>query len=389
MASVLSDSSNPQARETAADAAARAAAAAAAGQPLDSPLAGDLTRYASDHRMADAATRRMQKAKGWLHRLAVACVVVSLLPIVFGALTTTEAAGMSVPDYPQTFGQNMFTYNMFQAKYDVFLEHTHRLGGTLIGLLCLAFFGLAMVAEDRRWMKVVAAGVLLGVISQGLLGGVRVLRDATSLAMAHGFTAALFFSLLVFAATATGTRWKSLASQIGYANNGMANTGDQPRRLWLTKWATILATGTLMIQYLLGGALRHHQIGRLEHAGFAAVAWSLLMVAAVVAMTTRVRWVKTAGYTLTLAATSQVVLGLWTYATKYGWGSYVASYRSTEQVTSRTVHMVIGVLLMAATLNLLVRVWRTSWLLELAEVRDNNGRDDATTTEHTPAGAIA
>ena len=80
-------------------------------------------------------------AQRWLGWLAVACVVTALVPITFGALTTTEQAGMAVPDYPTTFGQNMVAYDMTaeppegapQSRWHVFLEHTHRLGGMLIG----------------------------------------------------------------------------------------------------------------------------------------------------------------------------------------------------------------------------------------------------------------
>ena len=297
-------------------------------------------------------------ATPWLHRLAVACVWVALVPIVFGALTTTQGAGMAVPDYPQTFGQNMFTYNMFGTgvTWDVFLEHTHRLGGSLIGLLCLAFFGMVMIVEDRRWMRVVGTLVLLGVISQGLLGGVRVLRNMTALAMTHGFTAALFFALLCFAAIATGRGW-------GQPPRLTLDRGTTDARLRIARSATLAAAGFLAVQYLLGGLLRHFNIAAVVHVVFAAVAWIALMAAAVAGIMTGVARVRRVGWMLAVAACLQVALGLWAYVVRYGAGLEIARDGSAAQVISRTSHMVVGVLLVAATASLITQVLRTQTLL--------------------------
>ena len=314
------------------------------------------------------------KAMRILHGLALACVVTALLPITFGALTTTEQAGMAVPDYPTTFGQNMVTYDMTaqppegapQSRWHVFLEHTHRLGGMLIGLCCLAFFGAAMVLERRRWMKVVAALVLIGVISQGLLGGVRVLRDNTSMAMVHGFTAALFFALLAFAATATSRRWWQPAR---------AADAIRPAGLAGTKSIAVAAAVGLLIQYSLGGALRHHGAGALLHAGFAFIAWMLLVVAAGMAIGSGLRWVRGAGVALAAVASMQVALGLAAWAAKFGVSSLgLVPGEGAAQMWLRTGHMVVGVLLVATTTLLIARTART---LQLVSQADPHNLDDA------------
>ena len=320
-------------------------------------------------------------AQRWLGWLAVACVVTALVPITFGALTTTEQAGMAVPDYPTTFGQNMVAYDMTaeppegapQSRWHVFLEHTHRLGGMLIGLLCLAFFGLAMVVEDRRWMKVVGSLVLLGVISQGLLGGVRVLRDNTSVAMVHGFTAALFFALLAFAATATSRRWwQPLAASDVIRRAGLAGT----------RGVTKVAIVALLLQYSLGGALRHHGAGALLHAGFAFVAWTALVAAAGLALGSGIAWVRRMGGLLALAATVQVMLGLAAWGAKFGVDSlgWVPG-QGTLSMWLRTGHMVVGVLTVAATFTLLARTSRTLAVIDEHGLGEDRGAFEAAVPE--------
>ena len=46
----------------------------------------------------------------WLHRLAVLTVVTTFILICMGGLVTSTNSGMAVPDWPTTFGYNMFLY---------------------------------------------------------------------------------------------------------------------------------------------------------------------------------------------------------------------------------------------------------------------------------------
>src|SRR5262245_45346498 len=125
----------------------------------------------------------------WVHRVAGWTAVVALLPITVGALVTTLKAGMAFFDWPTSDGSHIFLYpflNMMFTAFDKFIEHSHRLAGALIGLVSINLLVVVWSREPRRWVKLMAALVLLGVIVQGLLGGGRVRLDESVLALVHG-----------------------------------------------------------------------------------------------------------------------------------------------------------------------------------------------------------
>src|SRR5690606_13504684 len=135
----------------------------------------------------------------WLHRFAVSTVCVAMITLIAGALVTSKNAGMAFRDWPTSDGQNMLTYPWlgdFARDWDKFLEHGHRLAGMLIGVWSIALAVLVGRLESRRWMRLAAIGVLLGVVAQGVLGGLRVWLDERGLAMLHGAFAACVFSLM-------------------------------------------------------------------------------------------------------------------------------------------------------------------------------------------------
>ena len=129
-------------------------------------------------------------------------------PLIFvGGLVTTYRVGMAVPDWPTTFGINMFLYDMTRAPWGVFGEHAHRLYGAAVGFFTILLM-VDFVAFDRRksmkWLGVVA---LVAVIVQGLLGGLRVRYNSTLLAAVHGVSAQMFFGLMVALCVLTGRGW--------------------------------------------------------------------------------------------------------------------------------------------------------------------------------------
>lgn len=285
----------------------------------------------------------------WLHRLAVAMCCLVLLPILLGAQTTTKGAGMAFPDYPTSDGENMFLYNFikdFGVRPDKVLEHTHRLAGALIGFVTIAFCGTALVVEQRKWVKSLAIGCLLAVILQGLLGGVRVLRVSTSLAMVHGFTASLTFALMAITAVATSRRW--------FENDH--TEGPMPA----TKQVVALAAVALCVQYLLGGALRHHNWMPLAHLAFALFAWVAVVVAGTVAMCSGNEWVKRAAGLLNLVLLVQIGLGAFAWVFKFGVVGKAAVNGSTAQLWTRSAHMAVGACVIAAVATLMMRLWRVA-----------------------------
>ena len=115
----------------------------------------------------------------WPHRLAVALVCATFPLIWVGGLVTTTESGMAVPDYPTTFGHNMFLYPLdtwLGGPWQVFVEHGHRLLGALAGLVTIALCIALWRSDERRWVRWLGVAALAGVIVQGLLGGFRVIE---------------------------------------------------------------------------------------------------------------------------------------------------------------------------------------------------------------------
>src|SRR6188768_3417392 len=131
----------------------------------------------------------------WPHRLAVVLACATFPLVWVGGLVTTTDSGMAVPDWPNTYGYNLFLYpwqTWLYGPWDLFIEHGHRLLASSVGLLTIALLVALVRTESRRWIKVLGASALALVIFQGVLGGLRVRLDERTLAMLHGCTGPLF-----------------------------------------------------------------------------------------------------------------------------------------------------------------------------------------------------
>jgi cytochrome c oxidase assembly protein subunit 15 len=135
------------------------------------------------------------------HRLALATAAATFVLILFGGLVTNTGAALAVPDWPTTFGQNMFLFPWSRMVGGIFYEHSHRLLGALVGLLTLGLAGaLWRIGGRLRWLGVLA---VVAVVAQGVLGGLRVLLVQDTLALVHGCLAQAFLALVVALAVLT------------------------------------------------------------------------------------------------------------------------------------------------------------------------------------------
>lgn len=146
----------------------------------------------------------------WLHFYGIALAICTFLLLFAGGMVTSTNSGLSVPDWPTTFGQNMFLFPPSMMKGGIFYEHGHRLFASLVGLLtvgnCLALW----LAQKRRWLAWTGTFGLLLVIAQGVLGGLTVkFKLPMPVSTAHACTAELFFALTVLMAFATSRAWHS------------------------------------------------------------------------------------------------------------------------------------------------------------------------------------
>ncbi len=278
-----------------------------------------------------------------LHRFAVLTLIVALLPIVMGALVTTYNAGMAFLDWPSSDGYNMFFYPWLKSAGDKFIEHGHRLAGALIGLVSIGLAAVAWKTESRKSVRWAAAGVLLAVIVQGLLGGGRVRLDARTLAMVHGSFAALVFGLVAAVAVVTSRSW--IAGEKTSAGAGPS------RMLSVLTW---IAPAVIFLQYLAGGFVRHFGLALHEHLGGAVLVTVFVMATVIVSLRSKLPALKRTGWLLFGFLVLQIGLGLGAWVMKFGfppWG-YVAVADSLPQVVLRTAHTVSGMLLFAAAVTL-------------------------------------
>src|SRR5580658_1204184 len=109
-----------------------------------------------------------------LHAVALLLAVATFPLIFMGGLVTSHQAGMSVPDWPNSYGYNMFTFPPSRWVGPILFEHTHRLLASFVGMLSIVLTIVAFRTEPRRYARWLAAGVLATVIVQGILGGLRV-----------------------------------------------------------------------------------------------------------------------------------------------------------------------------------------------------------------------
>lgn len=225
--------------------------------------------------------------------------MVTLLLIGLGGMVTSKGAGLAVPDWPTTFGQNMFLFPVGQWIGGVLYEHSHRLLASLVGLLtlimaawiwgresdgrgkwiglgwiflgmaligvrtqgmfialacvallvvCYCLFSIVSVKETLRWWAMLAYSLVL---VQGVLGGLRVSLLKDELGIVHGTIAQLFFLLVCAISLVTSRFWRRI---------GDIRILPEARRL---KGVFLALTVMVLLQLILGATMRH------QHAGLA------------------------------------------------------------------------------------------------------------------------
>jgi heme a synthase len=187
--------------------------------------------------------------KRLLHWYAIFVAASVLVLICSGGLVTSHGAGMAVPDWPNSFGYNMFLFPVSRWVGDVFFEHTHRLIASGVGLLTIALCVLTVMIEDRLWVKWLTGIAVIAVIVQGVLGGLRVTEHNAVLGLFHGCLAQGFFAIVATVALVTSRFWCRIKQA--------ANERDiRSLRFW-----TIIVTAMLFIQLVLGASMRHSHAG--------------------------------------------------------------------------------------------------------------------------------
>jgi cytochrome c oxidase assembly protein subunit 15 len=185
------------------------------------------------------------KSISWLHRFAWFTSIATLLLICSGGMVTSKGVGLAVPDWPTTFGYNMFLFPVSKWVGGIFFEHTHRLIASTVGLLTIGLAAWIWRVDERRWLRNLGFAALGAVIVQGVLGGLRVTLLKDEIGIFHACLAQAFFGMLIVITLATSRLWRRLAG---------AERGVPVKMLARVVLATTLA---IYLQLGLGATMRH------------------------------------------------------------------------------------------------------------------------------------
>jgi heme a synthase len=219
--------------------------------------------------MADDSLRTSRSSslplpKRLLHWYAVASAASVSLLICSGGLVTSHEAGMAVPDWPNTFGYNLFLFPISRWVGGVFFEHTHRLIASTVGLLTVMLCVALFLIEKRRWVKVLGVVAVAAVIVQGILGGLRVTENNPLLGLFHGCLAQSFFALMATIALVTSGLWNRLQrpETVSAENANRLSPFTSHLSLFTSyrRWVVIV-TAMVFVQLVLGASMRHSHAG--------------------------------------------------------------------------------------------------------------------------------
>ena len=182
----------------------------------------------------------------WLLRFAAFVAFNTLLLIGLGGLVTTKEAGMAVPDWPTTYGQNMFLFPPSLWHGGIFYEHTHRLFASWVGLLTVTLGIWTWLSESRRWIRVIGIVAIFLVILQGVLGGMRVVLLKDQIGIVHAGLAQSFLAVLCVMALGMTSFWRSLAP---------SSVAPSVHRFLK------VAVAMIFVQLLIGATMRHAHAG--------------------------------------------------------------------------------------------------------------------------------
>lgn len=280
------------------------------------------------------------------HTFAVFTACATFVVITAGALVTSNDAGLSVPDWPTSFG---YLVKIPHFVGGVRYEWSHRVvAGTLV-TLTLAIAIWTLLVDRRRWLRWLAAGAFGTVIAQAILGGLTVLLfQPPAVSTAHATVAQTFFCIAVAIALFTGPKWVEEQPQVEFDSR-------RPSLITLT-WLSIFV---LYVQLILGGMFRHHGMSWWPHVVNAVIVSFVLTWTAVraLAIHSRIKSVRRPATIMLSLLIVQLCLGFAAFLTRAGWGRSAAQ-PELLMVAATVAHVAVGALLLATTVVLAIQVWR-------------------------------
>jgi len=308
-----------------------------------------------------------------LHRFAKFVAGCTVLLVLAGSLVTSTASGLSVPDWPTTYGWNMFTFPPSKWVGGILYEHGHRLIASTVGFLTILLAVWLGVSDPRRWMKRLGAAALAAVIAQGVLGGLTVMFFLpAAISTAHAGLAEIFFCITVAIALFTSPGWIE-----GYTGNLVDDAG-------LRRLATA-TTALIYCQILVGATMRHTGAGLaipdfpLMFGHLWPTHWdakiavhfthrlgALLVLTAVTATSATVwRRYRAGGVHRELTGPAALLVALVVVQITLG----ALTVLSRRDVSINSIHVVCGALVLTTSLVLTVRTWRVKFAMPVHVLR--------------------
>ncbi|HEV8112779.1 MAG TPA: COX15/CtaA family protein [Planctomycetota bacterium] len=201
--------------------------------------------------MTERTTPTSATASPWPRRLAVSTLVAAVPLVFFGGTVTTLHAGLAIDGWwilePGRGDHFLWLYPVDKWFRDVgtFVEHTHRLFGSLVGLLAIATVVATWATDRRRLSRILSVAALLAVIAQGVIGGLRVLEQSEDLAFLHGAIGQAVFATLGASAVAASVAF------------GAARATGPDFRTSRLRRLSLVAAASVYLQIVAGAWLRH------------------------------------------------------------------------------------------------------------------------------------
>jgi heme a synthase len=275
-----------------------------------------------------------QERSLWLHRFALLTAFATFLLIIAGALVVGHDAGLSVPDWPLSYGKLMP-----RMTGNIFYEHGHRMIAGLVGALTIALAVWLWRAEGRPWVRWLGIAALFAVILQAVLGGITVLYLLpVPVLVGHACLAQLFFCITVSLAVFTDPAWDSVLPL-------------EDDRFPAFRHVASASTAAIYVQLILGAARRHKALGLTPHliwAGVVAVLVLWMVYFALNKLPQSQKTLRNLSWFASALLVLQLALGYGSYWTRLA--TQGAPQPDAAMIDVTTAHVAVGAMLLATSL---------------------------------------
>ena len=286
-----------------------------------------------------------------LRRFAAVAVAWCVLLLLAGANVKTRDGGLTIPDWPWMFGELVPGWDLVKAFLGpaaLRAEFVHRVIATAMGALTVALALWAWRSEPRRWVRRLCWAAVLLVIAQGVFGGLGVLYMLEGpWPLLHSTTAQIYLCLLVTIATVMSRWWHTARTR---PIDGQA--------LGLMR-LSLVASGLLFVQLVLGAAARHALLPSEVHAVFAmpvAIVLVKLVLTGAGDLPAEMTALRRPAAWIGVLLGAQVGLGLWSDLIDAA--NQRQHVHALHEIAVVNAHLVVGALILALTYLLVLRTFR-------------------------------